>query len=124
MAAKEICIAARDFGPGRAQEGDIIWIGEPRDGIGLREGYDFIWLIVDDSILPEPNDLKGASSKFKYNIALSAVRTSRLATFDEGRARDRRDYYQPFRNTDPVTGLHRQSNLSLPSPVPIVNREL
>lgn len=124
MAAKEICFVARTFGPGRAQEGDIIWVGEPKTGIGLKEGNDFIWMIVDDSVLPDIQEIHGVTNKFRFNVSLLNVRASRLASFSLTRARNPNDYYQPFRNTNPVTGLHRESNTALLLPLPITDKEL
>lgn len=90
MALMEVCIAARTFGPNRAQEGDIIVIREPRGEVGTKEQADFIWFTVDSSLLPSRNDLRGATQKFKYNISLDSL------GIDKARANDPADKYQPF----------------------------
>ena len=90
MALKEVCIAARTFGEGRAQEGDIICIRDPLGYVGTKEQADFIWFMVDSSLLPSGNDLRGVNQKFKYNISLDSLGVNKARANDPG------DKYQPF----------------------------
>jgi len=107
MALKEVCIAARDFGPGRAQEGDIIAVRAPLNVIGTKEGNDFLWLLIDDSQLPSAS-LRGESIKYRYNLPLAAVAAAH-PTIDLERVRNPNDRYQPLRDNDPITGAARRS---------------
>ena len=53
MPILEIAVAARDFGPGQAQEGDVIGVRFPKGVIGAQEGKDFLWLTVDVNLTRE-----------------------------------------------------------------------
>lgn len=92
MALKEVCIAARTFGEGRAQEGDIIVIREPLGHVGTQEQNDFIWLLVDESELPDPTTLRSSvvGRKFAHRIDLNSL------DIDVAKARDPQQKYQPF----------------------------
>lgn len=107
MALKEVCIAARTFGPGRAQEGDIICIREPLNVIGSKEGNDFLWLLIDDSQLPS-GELRGSGAKFRYNLPLAEI-LAKHPTIDLNRVRDSGVWYQPLRDYDPVTRVARRN---------------
>lgn len=110
MAIVEVCIAAHDFGPGRAQEGDIIAIREPQLHIGLKEGRDFLWFLADDSELPDPALLEGDAPglKKRFNIPLARLQ-AKFGQFNLSRARNPDDWYQPFRGTD-TGGMHRSEH--------------
>lgn len=103
MALKEVCIAARDFGPGRAKEGDIITIRNPKGGIGLKEGRDFLWLLMDEADVPIHTPKKHEG---RLNVSLDEIK-QRHPSVNLDRVRDPNDEYQPFLNTDPETKRNR-----------------
>lgn len=123
MALREVCIAARDFGPGRAQAGDLIAIREPLGGIGAKEGHDFIWLLVDESELPDPSELRGEATKNRYRLPLQALVAQAQEAIDLARVQDPDDHYQPFLDTDPATGMHRRQNAPLQLRGHLIDRE-
>jgi NADPH-dependent ferric siderophore reductase len=108
VALKEVCIASRTFGPGRAQEGDVIGIRDPKPSIGTKEGTHFLWLLIDESRLPTGDlvQIEPGQPKYRYNISLGDLKM-RNPQIDLARLRDPDDWYQPFRDTDRQTGLHR-----------------
>jgi len=99
---KEVCIAARDFGPGRAQEGDIICIRNPRGEVGRKEGKDYLWLIIDESELPSQDKVRKDAPR-RAQLKLDDIK-AKHASLDLARVRDPNDEYQPFVNPHPTTG--------------------
>ena len=91
---KEVVVAAFTFGPGRAQEGDIIAIRDPLGYIGNKEQAAFLWLIMDSDNLPDPATIRGDTSlgqpKNRYNIDITTLGINLV------RARNPVDKYQPL----------------------------
>lgn len=115
MAVKEVCLAARDFGPGRAQAGDIIDIRTPKGSIGVKEGKDFIWLLIEERELPSRAELRAeaGTEKFKFRFCLPPAQLKiLLPRLDLGRLADPDDWYQPCLDCDPQTGLARRRHLT------------
>lgn len=107
MALKEVAIAAHNSRSGNTLEGDIIVVRKPLGYVGKKEQRSVIWVLMDDSDLPDPSRLRGDSRlgetfKHRFNIALAD-----LTGLDLTRARDTRDAYQPF-----VTVNRRDGTLS------------
>jgi len=121
MAIKEVAIAARDFGPGRAQEGDIVVVREPVGEIGRAERKDFLWFTIDDLLLPDAQSLQQVDTdesgnqvnKRRYRIALDDLRTLEPSV-DLSRVRDTDDDYQPLVDPDPTTGRFRSLPIARP----------
>lgn len=121
MAAKEVCIAARTFN--NVEEGDILGVRDPKGGIGLKEGKDFIWVIMDSSDMPSGSLRNESNSSPKYNLPLSKLQ-EKFPELDLTRLRDEADHYQPLFDTDPSTGLHRKQNLPKAFSRSIADKEL
>jgi hypothetical protein len=116
MAVKEIAIRLPNNPDGRVTEGDVVANRIPDIGIGRKEGHEFLWLMIDDSLVGDLGALyaEGQPYKFRYAIGLNSLRT-RKADLDIGLLRDRRTYYQPYTVTDSRNGLHTQSNIPIPA---------
>lgn len=103
MPLYEVCVAARDFGTGRASKGDVILVRDPISQIGQREKADFIWI---------PMDLTEAEAEAIQRAPKRAFRFSRLRDllddFDDARSEDPTDEYQPFYNINRRTGRARR----------------
>jgi len=103
VALKEIAIAVRDFGPGRAAEGEVIVIREPKAGIGKKEGVDFLWLLMDEEDLPAvlPSKIDG-----RPVISLAELKAAN-PELDLDKCKCPETWYQPFFDTCPMTCKHR-----------------
>jgi hypothetical protein len=112
MAVYEMFIAAHNFGPGRAQEGDIIAVREPIGFIGNKEQADFLLLVVETEIPAEDLMETGSRRKRERFLPLQALASKGLQ-LNLDRVRDPQDKYQPGIDPDPVTGAFRRS----PTPV-------
>lgn len=110
---KEVCIAVRTSKSGRTQPGDILVVREPLGGIGLGEGKDFLWLLIEESQLPTPpirSDVAlNLPHKHRYQVPLAALKVM-IPDLDLARLADKDDFYQPCLDTDPVTGVHRRQH--------------
>lgn len=104
MALKEVCVAARDFGPGRAQAGDIIAIREPMAGIGKKEGVDFLWLLMDEEDLPQYEFSK--LDPERPCLPLEELK-AQCPELDLEKCKCPNTFYQPFFDTCPKTFKHR-----------------
>ena len=100
-------------GAERAQEGDIIEVRDPSDGIGLAEAHRYLWLHVEGLETGEYSRLKQnltepltivrddrvdqyppVFDKRRYSIPLESLEIV-APFFDAARARDPADPYQP-----------------------------
>lgn len=122
MATKEICIATVASRSGNTVEGDIIVIRDPLPYIGLKEGTNYLWFLVDDTALPSRETLSGSSTKWRYNVPLADLK-ARVAALDLDRLRNSRDWYQPLQDTNPDTGLHRVSNTPIDISANVTDKE-
>lgn len=104
MALMEVCIAAHDFGPGRAREGDIIVIRKPRGEVGKKEQQGFLWLMIDESELPAVPHAK--TSGKRHCISLDDIK-AKYPNVDLEKIRNPQIPYQPFLNTDRQNGRSR-----------------
>jgi hypothetical protein len=113
--AVEIALAVRSRSPNaggdHVQEGDIVAVRRPGEGIGRLEQRAFIWLRVDGVDLGEAQtwvegNTEGLPSadpaaityeKRRYCIPLARLKQL-LPSLDLARVRDRADPYQPFLN--------------------------
>lgn len=123
MALKEVCFAAFNFGPGRAQAGDVIEIRKPQGGIGRKEGHQYVWLLLDESEIPTPTTRDPESQdpviKHPLQISIDELKT-KMPALDLTRLADPRDFYQPFLGTDPESGAHLRNDS--PSSLTIIDR--
>ena len=103
MALKEVAIAVRDFGPGRAAEGEVIVVRKPLSGIGNREGVNYLWFLMDEEDLPEalPSKVDG-----RPVISLDELKAAN-PELDLDKCRCTETWYQPFFDTCPMTCKHR-----------------
>lgn len=99
MPAWEICVAAYNFGPGRAQEGDIIVARLPTGIIGAKEGRDFLWMTIETDLSKEELEEEGEGSgptekkrKRKLDMAAFCVEEA----IDKRRVNNPGDEYQPL----------------------------
>lgn len=104
MALKEVCIAAHDSKSGNTLEGDIICIRDPKGGIGKKEGVDFLWLLMDEADIPEGSTIK--LDPDRLGIELDDLKAA-CPDLDLEKCRCPQTWYQPFFDTDPKTGKHR-----------------
>lgn len=104
MALKEVCIAAHDFGPGRAKEGDIIAVRDPIGGIGKKEGNSFLWVLMDEEDLPQ--ELPCKTSDCRACVSLDELKATD-PEIDLDKVRDPQQFYQPCFDTCPKTFKHR-----------------
>jgi len=95
----------------RAVEGDIIAVRPPSNGVGMLEMHRHLWLRVSGWEEGEFGTLTegvrdGAVSHEKRRHAIPLGRLKQLkADFDEGKARNPNEVYQPFLTVDEDTGL-------------------
>lgn len=120
MALKEVCIVARN--KGRAQAGDIIDIRDPIGGIGLKEGKDYLWILLDESVIPKLSELRDSLQRYRFQVPLAAIK-NRFPQVDLARLDDPNDWYQPFLDSNPVTGMHRATNASVDIRAALVDKE-
>lgn len=103
MALKEVAIAVRDFGPGRAAEGELVVVRDPLPGIGKKEGVDFLWFLMREEDLPE-----ATPSKVDGRPVISLAELKALnPELDLEKCQCTETWYQPFRDTCPMTHKHR-----------------
>ena len=102
MALREVAIAARDFGPGRAKAGDIITVREPLGHIGAKEKADYLWLLIDESELP-PAHLIDKTQDEVPNIPLAAL-VAAVPSINLENVQDSGAEYQPFVNPRKADG--------------------
>lgn len=91
----------------RALEGDVICVRPPLNGIGMQEMRDFLWLRIsgwEDNDLAALQTVVDGYEKRRYQIPLKRLKAA-CPAFDEARARDRTQVYQPFLGVDEDTGL-------------------
>ena len=91
MAILEIGVAARDFGEGRAQEGDIIFARKPLGHIGKKEAKNLIVFLMDTDKTPSELTALGVDGKRRYNISLDEIDPF----MDKAKARNKNVEYQP-----------------------------
>ena len=105
MAVYEVAIASHDFGPGRAQEGDIIEARKPLGYVGQEEQSSLLWLILETDEEPEALKLKDRRSRGEEaeNLPLEQLNSNGFS-FSLDRVRDKTDKYQPGLGVHPVTG--------------------
>lgn len=103
MALVEVCVAATTVGR-FAQPGDIICIRKPLGAIGMKEGKNFIWLLMDEADIPQ-----GALDKtdpMRMGIDLEELAEVNPG-FELAKCQCPETWYQPFFDTCPRTGKHR-----------------
>lgn len=100
MPVYEVAVAARDFGPGRAQEGDIIAVRTPIGRVGKKEQNDFIWFLMESELTPAELMAEGEGTKRKYAVNLADIDEN----IDLEKARDPQQTYQPFFSVDTRSG--------------------
>ena len=94
MPIYEIAIAAYDFGPGRAEEGDIIEAREPKGFFGAKEDKGFLWLLLDSPLTVEQLKESKGGKKRDRKVDVDALVIS--AKINRGRMNDKDDAYQPL----------------------------
>lgn len=109
MALKEVAIAARPNQSGSCEPGDIIVIREPVGYIGRKEGASYLWLLIDDSELPSPEETR-KDGMTRAHIDLDDLKAAH-PSLDLDRVRSDQDY-QPFINPRRDTGKF-QANVVL-----------
>jgi hypothetical protein len=106
VALKEVIVAAVPSASGRTIAGDIIDIRDPVGYCGQLERNNFLWLLMDDSRLP---DLETISKLGPVRAVINLAALASQHGIDIARIRDPRDPYQPFLNPRASDGLFQSA---------------
>ena len=103
MALKEVCVAAVDYPSGRTLAGDIVYIREPRFGVGMKTGQHALVFLMDEKDIPEgPID---KNDPMRLGILLEDLVGARIdVDFEMDKCACPNTFYQPFYDCCPKTG--------------------
>ena len=106
----EVVLACEDLPPHtngtkfRKQAGDIIAVRDPLGYIGTKESSAYVWLLMTGLSLDEWWQMTASMVGAKRRYAVPFARLAQVASyFDERRARDVTDRYQPFHTLNEQT---------------------